>query len=156
MGAGSSGGSGGYTRRNSRRRSSHKANSEINVTPLVDVMLVLLIIFMVAAPLMTVGVPIELPETAAKQLQSNNEPVTVSVDSEGKVYIQESEIAFDELVPKLQAMAKVGVEEQIFVRADEAVDYGFVMKVMGELNAAGFKKLGLVTGMEPKKAAAVE
>ena len=156
MGASSSGGSGGYTRRSSRRRSSFKANSEINVTPLVDVMLVLLIIFMVAAPLMTVGVPIELPETAAKQLQSNNEPVTVSVDKDGKVFLQEAEIGLEDLVPKLQAMAKAGVEEQIFVRADNSVDYGFVMKVMGELNAAGFKKLGLVTGLDAKKSAAVQ
>jgi biopolymer transport protein TolR len=150
MGASAAGG-GGYTRRSSRRRSSFKANSEINVTPLVDVMLVLLIIFMVAAPLMTVGVPIELPETRAKQLQSNNEPVTVSVDDKGIVYLQEAEITLDDLVPKLQAMAKGGVEEQIFVRADQAVDYGFVMKVMGALNSAGFKKLGLVTGADTTK-----
>jgi biopolymer transport protein TolR len=156
MGASSAGG-GGYTRRSSRRKSSYKANSEINVTPLVDVMLVLLIIFMVAAPLMTVGVPIELPETQAKQLQSNNEPLTVSVDKDGKIYLQEAAISFEDLIPKLQALAKMGVEEQIFVRADEAVDYGLVMKVMGSLNASGFKKLGLVTGMEPvKKAEAVQ
>jgi biopolymer transport protein TolR len=156
MGASSAGG-GGYTRRSSRRKSSYKANSEINVTPLVDVMLVLLIIFMVAAPLMTVGVPIELPETQAKQLQSNNEPLTVSVDKDGKIYLQEAAISFEDLIPKLQALAKMGVEEQIFVRADEVVDYGLVMKVMGSLNASGFKKLGLVTGMEPvKKAEAVQ
>jgi biopolymer transport protein TolR len=155
MGASSAGG-GGYTRRSSRRKSSFKANSEINVTPLVDVMLVLLIIFMVAAPLMTVGVPIELPETKAKQLQSNNEPLSVSVDKDGKVYIQEVEIALDGLAKKLESLAKAGVEEQVFVHADASVDYGFVMKVMGELNAAGFKKLGLVTGMEATKAAAVQ
>jgi biopolymer transport protein TolR len=157
MAATAGGAKGGYTRRSSRRRSSFKAMSEINVTPMVDVMLVLLIIFMVAAPLMTVGVPVELPETKAKALQTPNEPITISVTADGKVYLQEVVIEFDALVPKLEAMAKQGAEEQIFVRADESVDYGLVMKVMGALNAAGYKKLGLVTGMEPpKKSASVK
>ena len=125
--------------------------SEINVTPLVDVMLVLLIVFMVAAPLMTVGVPIDLPETRAKPLQGDTEPITVSVDAEGKVFLQETEIDIETLVPKLEAIAKNGYEERIFVRADTNVDYGAVMKIMGSLNAAGFKKIGLVTGAEPDK-----
>jgi biopolymer transport protein TolR len=125
--------------------------SEINVTPLVDVMLVLLIVFMVAAPLMTVGVPIELPKTEAKPLQSKVEPITVSVTSEGKTYLQESEIELASLIPKLQAISKNGYDEQIFVRGDTGVNYGRVMEVMGALSAAGYKKLGLVTGDKPKK-----
>jgi biopolymer transport protein TolR len=125
--------------------------SEINVTPLVDVMLVLLIVFMVAAPLMTVGVPIELPQTKAKPLQGDSEPITISVDSAGKVFLQETEIDAETLIPKLEAIAKNGYEERIFVRGDTNVNYGAVMKVMGSLNAAGFKKIGLVTGSEPDK-----
>jgi biopolymer transport protein TolR len=125
--------------------------SEINVTPLVDVMLVLLIVFMVAAPLMTVGVPIELPKTDAKPLQSKVEPITVSVTAEGKTYLQETEIDVGTLIPKLQAIAKNGYDEQIFVRGDTGVNYGRVMEVMGALSAAGYKKLGLVTGDKPKK-----
>lgn len=125
--------------------------SEINVTPLVDVMLVLLIVFMVAAPLMTVGVPIELPQTKAKPLQGDSEPITVSVDKDGKVFLQETEIDVETLIPKLEAIAKNGYDERIFVRGDTSVNYGAVMKVMGSLNAAGFKKIGLVTGAEPEK-----
>jgi biopolymer transport protein TolR len=150
MGA-SAGGAKGYTRRGSRRRSSFSAMSEINVTPLVDVMLVLLIVFMVAAPLMTVGVPIELPKTQAKQMQTETEPITVSVDAKGQVFINESAIDLETLVPKLQAIAKNGYEEKIFIRADSTIDYGLVMKVMGALNAAGFNKLGLVTGQDDVK-----
>jgi biopolymer transport protein TolR len=148
MGASVAGGSKGRSRRG--RRSSSQL-SEINVTPLVDVMLVLLIIFMVAAPLMTVGVPIELPETKADQLPGDNEPLTVSVQADGKVFLQNTEIELDTLAPKLQAIAKNGLDEQIFVRADQSVDYGFVMKVMGELYRAGFRKLGLVTDVEQDK-----
>jgi biopolymer transport protein TolR len=144
MGAGGAR-AGGYTRRNSRRRSSHGAISEINVTPLVDVMLVLLIVFMVAAPLMTVGVPIELPKTEAKPMNQQTEPLTISVQSDRKIYIQETEIPLDELAAKLQALAKNGNQEQLMVRADTAVPYGAVMEVMGVLNAAGYTKIGLVT-----------
>jgi biopolymer transport protein TolR len=125
--------------------------SEINVTPLVDVMLVLLIVFMVAAPLMTVGVPIDLPQTKAKPLQGDTEPITVTVDKDSKVFLQETEIDAETLIPKLEAIAKNGYEERIFVRGDTAVNYGAVMKVMGSLNAAGFKKIALVTGSEPDK-----
>ncbi|MBK1867768.1 protein TolR [Taklimakanibacter albus] len=148
MGASAGGTSGGYTRRGSRRRSSFSAMSEINVTPLVDVMLVLLIVFMVAAPLMTVGVPVDLPQTKAKPMQGDTEPITVSVDAEGKIFIQETQIDQETLIAKLQAIAKNGYEERIFVRADTNVNYGLVMKVMGELNGAGFKKIGLVTSSE--------
>jgi len=144
MGA-SLGTTGAGSNRRRRRSSAHVPMSEINVTPFVDVMLVLLIMFMVAAPLLTVGVPIELPETKAKPLQGDNEPLTVTVQSDGKVYLQETEIELDTLVPKLQAIAKNGFEERIFVRGDKTVDYGKVMQVMGVLNKAGFKRIGLVT-----------
>ncbi len=144
MGAGGAR-AGGYTRRNSRRRTSHGAISEINVTPLVDVMLVLLIVFMVAAPLMTVGVPIELPKTEAKPMNQQTEPLTISVQADGKVYVQETEIPLAELAAKLQALAKNGNQEQLMVRADTAVPYGAVMEVMGVLNSAGYTKIGLVT-----------
>jgi biopolymer transport protein TolR len=125
--------------------------SEINVTPLVDVMLVLLIVFMVAAPLMTVGVPIDLPQTKAKPLQGDTEPITVTVDKDSKVFLQETEIDAETLIPKLEAIAKNGYDERIFVRGDTAVNYGAVIKVMGSLNAAGFKRIALVTGSEPDK-----
>ncbi len=153
MGAAAGGGKGGYTRRNSRRRSSSAGvMSDINVTPLVDVMLVLLIVFMVAAPLMTVGVPIELPKTEAKQLDSGTEPLYVTVQADKTIYLQETKILLADLAPKLQAIAKNGNEEQIFVRADTSVDYGSVMEVMGLLNSAGYRKIGLVTGNIDKKA----
>jgi len=129
--------------------------SDINVTPLVDVMLVLLIVFMVAAPLMTVGVPIELPKTEAKQLDSSTEPITVTVQADGNVFLQETPITLETLAPKLVAIAKNGYEKQIFVRADTNVAYGKVMEVMGLLNGAGYRKIGLVTGNadEPGKKA---
>jgi biopolymer transport protein TolR len=138
-------GSGG---RRGRRRKVFAPMSEINVTPFVDVMLVLLIIFMVAAPLLTVGVPIELPETRAKPLQGDNEPLTVSVKQDGRLFLQNSEVGLDTLTPKLVAIAKNGYEERIFVRADKSVGYGDVMRVMGELNRAGFRRIGLVTDSE--------
>jgi biopolymer transport protein TolR len=133
--------------RRSRARK-HTPMHEINVTPFVDVMLVLLIIFMVTAPMLTSGVPIELPETKGQQLQTNKEPVTISVDKSGKVFIQETEIRLDELAAKLKAIAKNGVEEQIFIRGDKGIDYGTVMRVMGRVKAAGFTKVSLVTETE--------
>jgi len=125
-----------------------EANSDINVTPFVDIMLVLLIIFMVSAPLLTVGVPIDLPDTQAKAMNADTQPITVSVNSEGKIFLQETEIPIEEVVPKLQAIAKTGYEERIFVRGDKAADYGTVMKVMARISAAGFKNIGLVTLQE--------
>jgi biopolymer transport protein TolR len=125
--------------------------AEINVTPMVDVMLVLLIIFMVAAPLLTVGVPIDLPQTQAKTLDIDKEPLTLSVKVDGKVFLGENtEIKLDELVAKLTAItaARAGMDERIFVRGDKKVDYGTVMKVMGRLSAAGFKRVALVTEVE--------
>jgi len=124
--------------------------SEINVTPMVDVMLVLLIIFMVSAPLLTVGVPLDLPQTQAKSLDQDKEPLTVSVNTKGEVYLQNSEIKIDELVPKLQAItqARGGSDERIYVRGDKKVDYGTVMRVMGRLSAAGYRRVALVTEVE--------
>ena len=128
-----------------RRRRRHQPVSEINVTPFVDVMLVLLIIFMVAAPLLTVGVPIDLPETRAKALEGDTEPLTISVNSTGQIFLQETEITLEEIVPKLEAIAANGYDERIYVRGDQDADYGTMMKLMGRINAAGFKRLGLVT-----------
>jgi biopolymer transport protein TolR len=134
-----------------RRHRRNPVMSEINVTPMVDVMLVLLIIFMVSAPLLTVGVPIDLPQTQASSLdQADREPLAVSVNTNGKVFLQNTEIALEALVPKLQAIsqARGGNDERIYVRGDRTVDYGTVMKVMGRLSAAGFRKVALVTEVE--------
>jgi len=131
--------------RSRRGRRSKALVSEINVTPLVDVMLVLLIIFMVAAPLMTAGVPIDLPESSAKALNADKQPITVSVNSQGQIFLQETEITFDEIVPRLQAIAETGYDERVFVRADGAADYASVMRVLGRINAGGFRNVGLVT-----------
>jgi biopolymer transport protein TolR len=119
--------------------------SEINVTPFVDVMLVLLIVFMVTAPLLTVGVPVDLPQTRAKSLGEDREPLAVTIDEQGKVFLQNTPIQVDELVPKLVAISSNGYNQRIFVRGDKSVDYGKVMEVMGLLNAAGFTRIGLVT-----------
>jgi len=119
--------------------------SEINVTPFVDVMLVLLIIFMVTAPLLTAGVPIDLPQTRARLLGQDREPLAVSIDNAGKVFLQNTEIPVEELVPKLMAISENGYNQRIFVRGDRTVDYGKVMEVMGLLNSAGFTRIGLVT-----------
>ena len=128
-----------------RRGRHHGLMLEINVTPFVDVMLVLLIIFMVAAPLLTVGVPIDLPETQAKALNADTQPITISVNQAGEIHLQETAIPIEEVVPKLQAIAKTGYEERIFIRGDRAADYGTVMKVMAEISAAGFRNIGLVS-----------
>jgi biopolymer transport protein TolR len=124
--------------------------SEINVTPMVDVMLVLLIIFMVSAPLLTVGVPIDLPQTKANSLEQDKEPLAVSVNDKGQVFLQNTQIGVDELVAKLKAIteAKGGFDERIYVRGDRKVDYGTVMRVMGRLSAAGFRRVALVTDVE--------
>ena len=126
--------------------------SEINVTPLVDVMLVLLIVFMVAAPLMTVGVPIELPKTEAKQLDSSTEPITITVKADRSLFLQDSAIEADKLTAKLIAIAKNGYDEQIFVRADTNVSYGAVMEAMDTLRAIGIEDVGLITDSKPQPA----
>ncbi len=122
--------------------------SEINVTPMVDVMLVLLIIFMVAAPMLTVGVPLDLPQTQAQAVSQDHQPLVISINSKGQVFLQETEIQVGELVPKLMAIAKAGYDERIFVRGDKSVDYGAVMQVMGRLSGAGFKRVALVSEVE--------
>ena len=140
--------SGGGSGRRARRRA--RPMSEINVTPMVDVMLVLLIIFMVTAPLLTVGVPIELPKSEAQQLEGDKEPLTITVDPEGKIFLQETELQLDEIVPKLTAISKNGYDERIFVRGDRRVNYGVVMQVMGTISAAGFHRIALVSDLEEK------
>ncbi len=145
MAAGLHGATSTGARRGRRRRSRLAPMSEINVTPFVDVMLVLLIVFMVAAPMLTVGVPIELPKTKAKPLQGEKEPITVTVKADGEVFLQETPIDPDTLAAKVSAIAENGYNERIYVRADRTVDYGRVMKVMGALSGAGFKRLALVT-----------
>ena len=146
MGMNIAGASGGG--RGRRRRAAPMA--DINVTPMVDVMLVLLIIFMVSAPLLTVGVPLDLPQTQAKSLEQDKNPLTLSVNLKGQVFLNDTEIAIDELVPKLKAIteARAGMDERIFVRGDKKVDYGTVMKVMGRLSSAGFRRVALVTEVE--------
>jgi len=141
----SSGGGGGGRRRGRRRGGGSKPMSEINVTPMVDVMLVLLIIFMVAAPLMTVGVPIELPQTQAKQLNTEQKPITVSVTNEGAIFLGDNPVTLDDLVTQVAAVAVNGTEDRIYVRGDLAANYGSVMQVMGALSGAGYAKIGLIT-----------
>ena len=134
-------------RRRRRRRGGHaSAMSEINITPFVDVMLVLLIIFMVAAPLVTVGVPVELPETAASALPTEQEePLTITLTADGLITVQETEISMDQLIPKLRAIAAERDSKMIYLRADGSLPYDSFAKVMGALNAGGFSNIGLVT-----------
>ena len=136
------------TRAGRRRKPRYQPMSEINVTPFVDVMLVLLIIFMVSAPLLTVGVPIDLPESAAKPLEGDIDPLTITIDADGTLFLQENEIAIDDLIARLEAISDAGYEERILVRGDTASNYGIVMRVMGRLNQAGFNRIGLVTNEE--------
>jgi biopolymer transport protein TolR len=143
----SSAGGGGAAHGARRRRRTH-VMSEINVTPMVDVMLVLLIIFMVSAPLLTVGVPIDLPQTSANPLNEEKEPLTITVNTKGEVYLQETPVQVEELAPRLIAITNSGYDERIYVRGDRNVNYGQVMKVMGTLSSAGFKRVALVTDLE--------
>ena len=133
-----------------RKRQRQRVMSDINVTPMVDVMLVLLIIFMISAPLLTVGVPIDLPQTQAKSLDNDKEPLTISVTDKDQIFLQNAEIPVDDLVAKLQAVAQArgGTEARIYVRGDKKVDYGTMMRVMGRLSAAGFHRVALVTEFE--------
>ena len=133
-----------------RKRHQRRVMSEINVTPMVDVMLVLLIIFMVSAPLLTVGVPIDLPQSQAKSLDQDKEPLTVSVTEKGQVFLQNAEIKSEDLITKLKAVAEArgGTEARVFVRGDKKVDYGTMMQVMGRLSGAGFSKVALITEFE--------
>ena len=140
-------GAGGARHKHRRRRA--KPMSEINVTPFVDVMLVLLIVFMVTAPLLSAGVPVDLPEAQAKPLALEKEPISVTIDTTGKVFIKDEEVDIDQLVPKLTALAVNGLDERIYVRGDKEASYGTIMRVMGTINGAGFRRIGLVAVKEP-------
>jgi biopolymer transport protein TolR len=136
-----------------RRRRRHKrrgAINEINMTPFIDVMLVLLIIFMVAAPLMTAGVPLDLPQTRAAPLNVDAKPITLSIRQSGQVFLGEAEVRDDEIGARLAASAGQGFEERVFVRGDKRVDYGRVAQVMAIVTGAGFKRVALVTEMDAK------
>ncbi|KZB53768.1 protein TolR [Thalassospira lucentensis] len=148
MGAQLASGSGGGRRRGRRNR--RKAMSDINVTPMVDVMLVLLVIFMVAAPLMTVGVEVDLPETSAAPMTGQDEPLVVSVTGDGTLYIMDSEVPQDTLAEKLSAITENKRDTRIFVRGDRAIDYGRVMEVMGLISEAGFSKVALIAELPEK------
>ena len=145
--AGLAKGHGGRRRRRGKRRG---AINEINMTPFIDVMLVLLIIFMVAAPLMTVGVPLDLPQTRAAPLNMDAKPVTLSIKETGDVFLGETPVRDEDIVPALQAAAKAGTEERIFVRGDRKVDYGRVAQVMTIVTGAGFRRVALVTEPDPR------
>ena len=131
------------------KRSSKEPMSEINVTPFVDVMLVLLIIFMVTAPLLTVGVQVDLPESAADSLSEDQEPLTLSINSKGEVFIQEHQVEFAKVVPKILAISNNRTDTRIYVRGDRSIKYGRVLEIMGMLSGAGFSKLALIS--EPYK-----
>jgi len=133
------------------RRGRRRVMAEINVTPFVDVMLVLLIVFMVTAPLLTVGVPVDLPKTRAQALGQDREPLSVTIRNNGTIYLQNTIVPEDDLVPRLTAIAANGYDQRIFVRGDRSVDYGRVMEVMGLLSAAGFTHIGLVTDVARPK-----
>lgn len=129
------------------RFGSFQPMSDINVTPLVDVMLVLLIVFMITAPLLTVGVPVDLPKTKASQMVGEDEPLSVSVNAKGEFFLQESKITLEQLVPRLTAITENKKDTRIFVRGDKSIDYGTVMQVMGTINLAGFTRVALITKM---------
>ena len=128
-----------------------RPSSEINVTPLIDIVLVLLIVFMVAAPLLTVGVPIDLPQTKAKELNTESKPITVSITPAGDLYLGDKSTTIDTLVADITAQAAAGTDERIYVRGDQTANYGAVMKVMGVLSAGGFSKIGLITAQDQVK-----
>mgnify|MGYP001288656557 CR=1 FL=1 len=130
-------------------RSSKQPISEINVTPFVDVMLVLLIIFMVTAPLLTVGVQVDLPESAADSLPDDQEPLTLTINSKGEIFIQEHKVNFDKVVPKILAISKNRTDTRIYVRGDKTINYGRVLEIMGMLSGSGFTKVALIS--EPYK-----
>lgn len=127
------------------RRNRYELSSEINVTPLVDVMLVLLVIFMVTSPMLVAGVNVDLPKTSASPISSQEEPLSVTVNAEGKIFLQNTEVSTEELVAKLQAILGEKMDTRIFVRGDQRIDYGTIMKVIGTMNAAGFTKVALLT-----------
>jgi len=131
--------------RRGRRSRKHGAIAEINMTPFIDVMLVLLIIFMVAAPLIATGVPLDLPQTGAKPINVDQKPVTIAIDAKGQIFLQDQPTLEPDLVTRLQGLAKQGFDERIYVRGDRMVDYGRVASVMSTITSAGFKRVALVT-----------
>jgi len=141
-------GPGGDIRYRHRRRTV-RPMSEINVTPFVDVMLVLLIVFMVTAPLLSAGVPVDLPKAPASPLAVEKKPVTVTIDNDGRIFVEDKEVTLAELVPKLTEVATNSLDERIYVRGDRSASYGAIMQVMGTINGAGFKRIGLVALKEP-------
>jgi biopolymer transport protein TolR len=138
---------GGGGRRGSRR--SFRPMAEINVTPMVDVMLVLLVIFMVTAPLLSAGVPVELPKSKAGALKGDDQPLTISIDQQGRVFVQDTEVAIDDLAAKLKAVTAAKPDTRIFVRGDSGINYGRIREVMGQLSAAGFPHVALLTQPAP-------
>ncbi|MGD9827207.1 MAG: protein TolR [Hyphomicrobiaceae bacterium] len=151
MGVSLKSGGGGMPGGRRRRVTRHAPMSEINVTPFVDVMLVLLIIFMVTAPLLTAGVPVELPQSKGKPLESSKDvPLTITVDEKGRIFLQDTDVTSENIVEKLKAIAKGQFDKPIFIRGHKALPYGTVMQVMGQISAAGFKRVSLVTDLEVK------
>ena len=147
----------GSATRQGRRAARYQPMSDINVTPFVDVMLVLLVVFMITAPLLTVGVPVDLPETAASRMVGQDEPLVITVKDDGKVYIQDTEIELARLIPRLAAITENKKDTRIFVRGDRAVAYGRVMEVMGSVNRAGFRRVALITRLpRPDEGGAAE
>ena len=138
-------------------RGSHRRKfrpmADINVTPMVDVMLVLLVIFMVTAPLLTSGVPVDLPKTQAGQLKGDDQPLSVSIDKQGRIFLQDTEVQIDELSPRLKAITAAKPDTRIFVKGDSGINYGRIMEVMGQLGAAGFPHVALLTQPAPSKGA---
>ena len=142
------------TRQNGRRRrrsAAYRPMSEINVTPFVDVMLVLLIVFMITAPLLTVGVPVDLPKTKAQTLSQPEEPLVISVNAEGLVFIQDTEVAIENLVPRLRAITENKLDTRIYLRGDQSITYGRIMEVMGTVNVAGFTRVALVAELPRRR-----
>lgn len=137
---------GAQIQQNQRSKRSRRFNnmSDINVTPFVDVMLVLLIVFMVTAPLMTVGISVDLPEAEASSINEKTEPLTISVNDKGEIYLQETQVELDQLIPRLKAITEENNETRIFVRGDHKINYGAVVQVMGALNTSGFNKVALL------------
>ena len=128
-----------------KRRQRTQPMTQINVTPFVDVMLVLLIVFMITAPLMTVGVPIELPKTEAGQVEGSKQPLVISLDAKGRIFLQETEIKMDDIVAKLNAIAKSGFKERIYIQGDKNLVFGEISKVMGRISRAGFTRITVIT-----------
>jgi len=139
----------GGSRQHRHRRARRRPMSDINVTPFVDVMLVLLIVFMVTAPLLSAGVPVDLPQANAKPLALEKEPVTVSINAEGKIFVKDQEVEMDNLIERLTAAVNNDLDQRIYVRGDKTASYGAIMQVMGSINGAGFTHIGLVALKNP-------